>query len=179
MSSFVIDKKEYTKAAGFLAAVIETKNYYREPVVYLWNKRERRPYEAEDVRRDLQRVYTINAAAVAEQYHDAQREQDSADYLAEFEAAKAAGIQLMRRGYALGNPDAVKDLRRAVYGVISFLHSARYQIEGEDYEKRFFRIVNKYYRGLYAVLQKLDGFTSDEIGCWGSFDALDPDGEEG
>ncbi|MCF2662523.1 hypothetical protein [Pseudoflavonifractor phocaeensis] len=179
MSSFVIDKKEYTKAAGFLAAVIETKNYYREPVMYLWNRREHRPYEAEDVRRDLQRVYAINAAAVAEQYHDHQREQDSADYLTEFEAAKATGLQLMRRGYTLEQPDAVKDLRRAVYGVISFLRSAQYQIEGEEHEKRFFRIVNKYYRGLYAVLQRLDGFTSDEIGCWGSFDALDPDGEEG
>lgn len=179
MSSFVIDKREYTKAAGFMAAVIETKNYYREPVMYLWNRRQNRPYEAADVLSDFRRVYAINAAAVAEQYHDAQREQDSADYLAEFEAAKAAGLQLMRRGYTMGQADAVKSLRRAVYGVISFLRSAQYQIEGEEHEKRFFRIVNKYYRGLYAVLQRLDGFTSDEIGCWGSFDAMDTDGEEG
>ena len=177
MSSFVVDKREYTKAAGFLAAVTETKNYYQKPVMYLWNKSQHRPYTADDVLQDFARLYTINAAAVAAQYGDAEPEADPADHRDVFAAAKARGADLMRKGYTLGQQQATYDLRRAVYGCIMFFRSAMYQIEGDEYERRALRILNKYFRGLYAVLQKLDGLVEDDFRSWGSFDALDPDGE--
>ena len=173
MSSFVISKSEYIKAAGFLAAVTEARNYYREPVLSLWKRSEARRYTAEDVRKDFAALYRINAAAVAEQYGDREPENETATYAAVFLAAKARGADLMRRGYMQGSGTAVHELRRATYGLVMFLRSAMYQIEGDEYERRALRILNKYYRGLYAMLQKLDGLTDDDVRSWGSFDALD------
>ena len=144
----------------------------------LWNKTQGRRYTAEDVLRDFFRLYRINAAAVAEQYSDPAPESDDGEYRTDFLAAKARSEQLMRKGYSMEQSKSRRDLQRATYGCISFFHSAMYQIEGNEYERRALRILNKYFRGLYAVLQKLDGLTNDDCRSWGSFDALDPE-EEG
>lgn len=174
MSSFVIAKGEYAKAAGFLAAIIEAKNYYREPVMSLWNKTQGRRYTADDVRRDFSNLYRINAAAVAAQYGDREPENDTTTHDAEFLAAKARGAALMHKGYTMEQQTARRELQRATYGCIMFFRSAMYQIEGEQYERRALRILNKYFRGLYEVLRKLDGVTDEDCRSWGSFDALDP-----
>lgn len=173
MSSFVISKGEYAKAAGFLSAIVEAKNYYREPVLSLWNKAQCRRYTAEDVRRDFSRLYEINAAAVAEQYHDPEREHDPDAHDAAFAAGKSRGEQLMRQGYSMERSKPRRDLQRATYGCIQFFHSALHQIESDEYQRRALRILNKYFRGLYEVLRKLDGVTDDDCRSWGSFDALD------
>ena len=175
MSSFVVSKSEYTKAAGFLAALVEAKNYYRDPVLSLWNRRRGGYYTAEDVLKDFHRLYRINAEAVAAQYGDPEPEKDTADYGEGFKNAKARGEDLMRRGYTLDQQTARRDLQRATYGCIMFFRSALYQIEGDEFERRALMILNKYFRGLYEVLRKLDGLTEDDFRSWGSFDALYPE----
>ncbi len=178
MSSFVIAKREYVKAAGFLAAVVDCENYYREPALRLWHKREQRLYTAADVWRDMCRLFEINAAAVAKQYGDESREADPSDYEVEFAATFEAGKQLLNKGYRLHNSGMVRETQRVIYCVIQFFKSALYQIEDEENHRRALRIMNKYFRGLYDVLQALDYICNDDCDCWGRFDALDPE-EEG
>jgi len=177
MSSFVINKIEYVKAAGFIAATVETLNHFREPVVRIWNKRENRVYYAEDVYSDFVRLYRVNVAAVAEQYNDDEIRQynDAAEYREEFERAKGKGRELMTNGYTIGSAESRKKLQFVVYSTINFFHSIQYQIEDDENTKRALRILNKYYRGLYNVLRRCDGVSQDDIQTWGSFDVLDDD----
>ena len=170
MSSFVIAKSDYIRAAAFLAAAAGHQDYYGDPVLSLWNARAGRRYTAEDIQRDFTRLYEINAADVAEQYRNATRCTDPESYSEEFAATKAAAAQLLNRGYTLERDTERKQLQRVTYGLIEFLNSARYQIEGEENTRRALRIMNKYYRGLYALLQKLDNVSHDDTQAyWGSF----------
>lgn len=170
MSSFVIAKTEYIRAAAFLAAVAEHTDYYGDPVLSLWNARTGRRYTAEDIHADFSRLYQINARAVAEQYHDATPETDGDDYMTGFNRTKNHAKQLLSRGYTFDREQERKTLQRTVYSLIHFLNSAQYQIEGEEHTRRALRIMNKYYRGLYDLLRKLDGFTAEDLQpFWGSF----------
>lgn len=173
MSSFVINKCEYVKAAGFCAAMLEMQNYYREPVIRLWNRRENRVRNAEDTYKEFVRLYNINAAAVAEQYHEAEPAKDNAEYRREFNEAKEKTLDLMRRGYTMGGMDDRQKLRRAVYMCLNFFSSARYQIDGDEFTKSALRILNKWYRGFYEVLRKVDGISDESVASWGSFDVFD------
>ena len=174
MSRFVINKCEYAKVAGYLAAIVNTQDYYREPVLRLWNKRESRLYNEQDVIRDMFRLYEINAAAVQKQYRDAEPAQDPEEYHDEYNRNYNAGAKLMHKGYCgFGSNEDRKENQRVTYCVISFFSSVLYQIEDEDNHKRALRIMNKYYRGLYAVLRKLDYISEEDSLCWGNFHALE------
>ena len=83
----------------------------------------------------------------------------------------------MASGYRMESAAAVQALRTAVYRIIRFLSSARYQIEGREFERRALRIMNKYYRGLYNVLMKLDGVTIEGADAWGTFSVTGEDAE--
>ena len=48
MSSFVISKEEYIKAAGFFAGIAEQKNFYKENVIYWWSDNKKRILTADD-----------------------------------------------------------------------------------------------------------------------------------
>lgn len=175
MSSFVIAKEEYIKAAGFMAAIAATQNHFGGPVLRLWNSKERRLYTDEDFRRDARRLYEINVKAVAEQYRDDEPETDPDDYAAAFDAAKRQGAELMRKGYQLENMRQHNHLQRAIYSTINFFDSARCQIEGDEYTRRALMVMNKYYRGMYDILRKLDHIPSEDINSWGRFEALEGD----
>lgn len=150
MSSFVIGKEEYTKCAGFLAAIVEKPNYYREPTLRLWNKKETRLYTAEDVLHDFQRLYEINANAVALQYGNNAKDQDGTTYEDTFTSCKDDGKRLLSGGTA-------KDQLKAIFEAIHFFRSIQYQIEDEDNTRQALMILNKYYRGLYDLVQTLSG----------------------
>lgn len=171
MSSFVVSKINYVRAAAFLSAAAEHQNYYGEPVLSLWNQQTCRRYTSDDIRADFERLYEINAAAVALQYGDPQPESDPVSYFEEFAEAKGKAAHLFNRGYTFERETDCKLLKHNTYGLIQFFDSVRYQIEDKDNTRRALRIMNKYYRGLYSILIKLDGIGSDEQQAyWGSFD---------
>lgn len=169
MSSFVINKVSYIKCAGLFAALADCKDYYREPVFRAWNKRERRNYTADDMRKDFTRLYEINAAAVREQYGDAVAASDPAEYIAEFERIFNSIRDLW---FAKSNNAEKRDiLKVTLFGVIRFFQSVQYQIEGDEYTRRALMILNKYYRGLYKAIRIVDNITDEDLsGYWGDFD---------
>lgn len=169
MSSFVINKCEYMKVAGLFAALAECEDYYREPVFRVWNNRENRVYNAEDIRRDFVRLYNINAAAVAKQYGDEVVASDGAEYMHQFNKVRADITMMWRYKDAKR-----KQLKITFYGVIRFFCSVSYQIEDDENTRRSLMIMNKYYRNLYKALRIADGICDDDLSdYWGAFDISD------
>ena len=168
MSSFVINKASYIKCAGLFAALADCKDYYRDPVFRVWNKRTNNTYNAADIRADFERLYAINAAAVAEQYNDDTLAADSNDYRADFDRIYS---EIKSRWNARDSLENRRVLKITFYGVIRFFQSVQYQIEGDEYARRALMIINKYYRGLYKAIQIVDNITNEDLsGYWGDFD---------
>ena len=177
MSSYIISKENYLRAAGLIATMIETNSYYREPALLMWNNRKQRRYTADDVQADFTRLYEINVESFNAQYDDHQ-EPESGDLGQTFTAAKLAGKDLMQRGYTFDGIRDRRTLQLTIFELVSFFSSIQYQIEGKEFTRRALRILNKYYRGIYSVLQIASGFTSEDVTSWGDFNFPDTDTNE-
>lgn len=177
MSSFIINKDEYLKAAGFVSAMVETTTRLQESIFWLWNKRENRTYTADDVKKDFARLYKINFKAVYDGYHRTPRSEefapDTAEYTAEFDRYKAQGLTLVRKGYTLLQTTEKEKLRKAVYALTQFFDSVLYQIDDDKNQKSALKIMNKYYRKLYSILHHLDHNTTGDLQSWGKFNIFD------
>jgi hypothetical protein len=166
MSSFVISKSEYIKAAGFCSAAAATLNYYREPVLRVWNKKHNRVSTAEDIRADFTRLYEINLAAVNAQYGD-DFPSDTAEYMGDFYAVQTNAKNFFSRH---DNPENLRRLMTTAYGLIQFFDCVQYQIEGDEYTRRALNILNKYYRALHKLTMYLSTVTSEDVSdYWGNF----------
>ena len=106
MSSFVINKKEYMKAAGIMAGLAQ------ELQIWSYDYETRRNRTPEDYKRAFEECFTMNALSVAEQYRDKEAYTDSNDYKADFDEYKKLGCQLVWNGG--------QDLTNAIYELMSF-----------------------------------------------------------
>ena len=172
MSCFTISKKEYARAAGFLAGIATAPHptLAHENFMPIYHHGKNRWMEPADFEDDFRRLFENNANAVAIRYNTAP-ETDANTYGLDLSKAMLYGRKLMQRATLCGVSDVRTPLRTAIYGLIRFFHSVEYQLDDPDCAKRARNILAKYYRALYDVLRYLDGVTDDEIkNTWGTFD---------
>lgn len=138
MSSFVISKREYIKAAGIVAGIVAVSQLPgrngRE--VWIYDHAAGRNMTDEDYRRQFAACYELNARSVAEQYGDEEPEHDSGDYLPEYNAAYHYAYNTFCSMY--GREIIAASLRE-------FFQSALYQTENPEYEssmRYFFNLVS-------------------------------------
>lgn len=148
MSSFIIDKVEYIKAAGLMYGIEES-------------KRDKNGYFLNRVRQEFEHAYALNVASVNEQYGDNEMP-DEKKYDAEFEAYRKMGVLIGNDGYASDDgilhekvKDVMKfsDLRIRLWG---FFRSVLYQIENDAAHRMvaewLFTCTSKLYeKDIYAV----------------------------
>lgn len=88
MSSFIISKIEFIKAAGLMCG-------YEE------GKRDPHKYFIDNVRKEFEHAYALNVASVNEQYGDNEEpEEDNYDEV--FEAYRKTGALIRNDGYKMG-----------------------------------------------------------------------------
>ena len=151
MSSFIIDKIEYVKAAGLMYGYEEAK---RSPHRYF----------LERVREEFMHCYALNVISVNEQYNDEQVP-DENTYDEEFEAYRKFGGSIYTEGYTgsviMEKGKEVMDKRRFRNSMFLFFCSVLYQIENECAN----RTVSAFF---YTCLAKLYTDEIDSLdGWWG------------
>lgn len=148
MSSYIVDKREYVKAAGLMYGIEES-------------KRDSHQYFLDVCRKEFEHCYALNVISVNEQYGDS-IVPDEESYDEEFEKYRKLGVIIGNDGYA--STDGIiykevegimtlKDLRIRLW---RFFRSALYQIEdkacGRAVSEWFFTCISKLYeRDLEAV----------------------------
>ena len=146
MSSFVVDKSEFVKAAGLMYGIERA-------------KRDSHLYFLENVRKEFVKAYELNVASVNEQYHD-DCMPDGASYDTLFEEYKKKGEDVYN-STIFGRDD----LRKVRNGLFTFFRSVLYQIENEEMSKEvssfFFDCLSKLYEREY---RSVDGWWG-EIEC--------------
>ena len=166
MSSFVVDKKELMKAAGFVAAFVEREEKHNG--MYIWNCKYNRPFNSEDVVASFELIHKMNAESVQEQYGDSEPYIDSESYINEFNQAKALTEEMLTFGkcwYA----DALKN---NIYSFNQFSKSIMYQIENEKKHIQVKNFLNDINSRFIEILKNLD-FNQFEIFSWGTFEMSD------
>lgn len=114
MSSFIISKKEYIKAAGLMYGIEET-------------KRDRHQWFLDNVRQEFEHCYALNVASVNEQYGDNEMP-ETANYDEVFESYRKLGVAIYE-GPALH--DGVMKMRDLRVRLWVFFRSVLYQIEND------------------------------------------------
>lgn len=118
MSSFVINKIEFVKAAGLMYGIEESKPHSFR-------------YFLENVRDNFVRAFEFNALSVAEQYHDEEPYKDELTYDSTFEEYRRKGRTIWTLDSSRTCPMNRKELRNAL---TDFFHSVLYQIENQEME---------------------------------------------
>ena len=153
MSSFVIGKEDYVKAAGLLAGIVSV-----YPDTFIWDHKADKRMEGTGFYDRFIECFEMNAISVYEQYKHHPDEvlyTDGKDYTETFTAYKAIG-----KKYA-AHPDTLKMM---ISEIRQFFRSALYQTEKESYsfmmEMLFYRIIDALTPLLYHYEPK----------SWGSLD---------
>lgn len=140
MSSFVICKDEYVKAAGLICGIEESKRHSSR-------------YFMQRVYNRFVEVYEMNVASVNEQYGDNDAP-DEEEYLGVFERYKKIGEKIW-----LGDDENKKTELRA--SLVKFFMSSEYQIENEEMNE-------KARAWFYVCTAKMLAEDVDEVeGWWG------------
>ena len=123
MSSYVVEKERFVKAAGILAGIAEaTKgNIIR---LYVYDYENGRVMEAQDYYDRFVECFVMNSLSVQEQYHEESPWTDDDDY-------KAVFALFMQRGKALTRNR--EQLRKMIYELMEFFREVEYQTEKESY----------------------------------------------
>ena len=155
MSSFVIAKSEYIKAAGLLAGIAQaTERATHE--FWLYDFTMNRNMIGEDYHRVFSDCYEKNALSVAEQYDDEHRETDPDEYKSTFIAYMAKGKKLYYEG----------KVKTIINPLNSFFQSVLYQTEKPEYSWYMELLFGRIIRALVEFT------TSDSQRCWGDLDNL-------
>lgn len=158
MSSFVIGKQEYVKAAGYIAGIAESFNRNGHNDFWLYDTIEHKNTDTDLFYKRFVQVYEMNAESVQQQYGDKTRENDANKYTKDFESYRVKGKNLMF---------AAKDQQiQAVSDIRNFLRSAAYQIENEKYNF----IVTYWFNQILDEITNKFIYRFYESECWGSFD---------
>lgn len=151
MSSFIIDKVEYVKAAGLMYGIESA-------------KRDTHRWFLENVRKEFEHVYALNVASVNEQYED-NRAPDENSYDDVFEAYRKKGELIGNDGYTSDNGiifskvDGVMTKHDLHIRLWHFFRSVLYQIENDAAHRMaaawFFTCIGKLYE---SDLRSVDGW---------------------
>lgn len=145
MSSFIINKKEYIKAAGLVCGVASCSKYGGSSVF------------CANVKKEFERIYKLNVYSWCEQY-DEDIAEETCNYEDVFNGYKALG----RRIYMGLESNITLDTLR--YSLIKFFGSITYQIENEDANME----AASY---LFVCVEMLFQDKTDDVdGFWGSID---------
>lgn len=140
MSSFVIDKSEYIKAAGLIAGLLY-EDHDRGDILEFFNK-----------------AWRYNAMSVQEQYGDEECEQDDCEYMDEFHKA----LEIAQRSYCAGSKYQTLDI---IDCLSMFFCCALYQTENEEYAGELAQVFVRY---LGRMLTTYCGHATDANGWWGT-----------
>ena len=152
MSSFVVGKEYYVKAAGVVAGIAEAKD------LFLYDYKNGRRYDKKGFYNRFVEFYTMNALSVQEQYGDAEPEADDADYMKEFNRAYLAG-----RNAAFLDP---KKLKSFIYTLENFFDCSMYQTEKEAYYfsmKMLYNEISAAFLQLLAPAGSRDGWNLEKL----------------
>lgn len=132
MSSFVVNKVNYVRAAGLMYGVEES-------------KRDSNKRFLNHVRKNFEHAYALNVFSVNEQY-ESNRLPDEESYDEEFEAYRKKGQDIWVNKSTASIPNAMP-WPHFRYMMMNFFSSVMYQIEN-DYAERtvsafFYRCINK------------------------------------
>lgn len=129
MSSYIIDKKEFIKAAGLVAGLAETLGG-RVDRIWIYDYETGRNSTAEDYYRKFVACYKMNALSVIEQYRGDEvgaPANDTNEYKKEFKEYQQYGKSI---GYTREN------LKEVVLELRQFFHSALYQTENDNFNQQ-------------------------------------------
>lgn len=151
MSSYVISKREYVKAGGFVAGVATE--------LQLWNYdfENNRNMVKEDYYKKFVKFYDMNAESVKEQYGDSERENDPCEYKDDFEAFYAKGKRL---AIHKGSDDFHKTVRE----LSQFFDSACYQTEDEESNAAMRSFFDR------LIVEMFEKMRYMELESWGAFE---------
>lgn len=155
MSSFVITKAEYIKAAGTLSGIVDAKD------VFLFDYRAGKKSGPQEIYDTFVKFYEMNTESVQEQYGDPERETDSRSYKQEFNFFLNYGKM------SAIHPEKIK---KVIMSLRQFFSSAEYQTEREDYNLEMREYFNRVLVALMPYLCYIP--REDLMGCWGSFEAV-------
>lgn len=139
MSSFIVSKREFIKAAGLMCG-------------YEGAKRDSHKWFVDNVRQEFEHAYALNVASVNEQYDDNQMpEEELLDDV--FEAYRKMGTLIYTEGYEMGiictKVADVMDKETFRKSMWNFFRSVLYQIENEAAHRAvaelFFTCLSKLY----------------------------------
>lgn len=155
MSSFIVSKREFIKAAGLMCG-------------YEGAKRDSHKWFVDNVRKEFEHAYALNVASVNEQYgrYEAPEQNDNHDEL--FETYRKKGALIYNDGYASNDGgviyekvEDVMDKRTFGFSMWKFFGSVLYQIENDAAHRAvaalFYTCLSKLYQ------DKIHGFD----GWWG------------
>lgn len=160
MSSYVISKRDYIRAAGLLAGIAEF--YNRTPYeLWLYDYEHRRNMTTPDYHEQFTRLFELNAESVAWQYGDEAPKKDDDRYDLDFKRYMQNGKRDAMRG-----PVCVMAWTKKLN---AFFASALYQTEKPDCSREMETFFGRVIR---ALLRRV---TTDEdsAGFWGGFNEDD------
>ena len=141
MSSFIVSKIEYIKAAGLMCG-------------YEAAKRDSHKYFVDNVRNMFERAYEHNVASVNEQYGD-NEQPETEQYDEVFDAYRKKGALISTGGYASDNGiifskvEDVMDKKTFRRSMWKFFNGVLYQIENDEAHRvvaeLFYNCLNKLY----------------------------------
>lgn len=141
MSSFIVSKREYIKAAGLMCG-------------YEAAKRDSHKYFVDNVRNWFEQAYEYNVASVNEQYGDNEKPEVE-QYDDVFDAYRKKGALISTEGYASDNGiiftkvEDVMDKQTFCQSMWKFFNGVLYQIENEEAHRvvaeLFYNCLNKLY----------------------------------
>ena len=156
MSSYVISKKNYIRAAGYVSGIA------KELQVWIYNYKDCRNFTKEDYLVLFKWIYSANARSVQKQYHNDTCENDTNDYPDDFE-----------KYFKKGRSDCIHHYYTKMLNAIhTFFSSCNYQIEDDILGNQVKTYLDKIF---FAVYDKTMG--DPDISCWGDFD-LDNDNDK-
>jgi hypothetical protein len=171
MSSYLIDKEQYLKAAGVLLACKDHYKTHNDNFIYLTYK------EDAEIIKDMLTLYANNFNAVGDQYHDGQekmkypelKECDPQKLQSIDLAAVTSGLLQGRNAFCHGTLGKEMIIKT----IIDFFGCVRYQTEGDEYEKRMFEILSEYY---YQIGCAWSNMSEGRLGedTWGDIDIKIP-----
>ena len=162
MSSFVISKKEYVKAAGFIAGIAEADLNRHEHIIYLWNRKDGRVYTKEDYIKSFTQCYVNNAVSVQNQYGDKTAESDTATYSEYFNVFYKKGQNLWKSyKYNCDKSAFIK----AICEFQRFTQCVNYQIEDEKLGFLTMSFLNEITSKLLEIVGD-----AEDLQSWGTFE---------
>lgn len=148
MSSFVIDKIEFVKAAGLMYGIEESKRYSHR----WWLER---------VRGWFVDAYRMNVSSVAEQYGEEDEGDTEPDYDETFEEYRKKGYRIWSADGWGNVPLTRKELRNSL---MKFFQSVCYQVENDE-------MLTKIQALFFTCICKMSDEDVDDIdGWWGEIE---------